>query len=232
MGYMWTRQSIKWFMDASDYTGYHKNLADKIIPFLEEGHTLCDVGCGLGRLDIFLASEVARITAIDSNAEVINELKKSADEMGINNLNAVCAEAEKEAVEHDIFLMSFFGDLDEMKKYYKHCRKKLIRITNLSDKSNFYHEAHCRRDKPFVSIIEKELKEERIPYELLIDSIEFGQPLRSEEDARAFILYNAPGAKTDEVELFLKNHGQNTGRSDFPIYIPNKKQIGIFIISF
>ena len=72
MGYMWTRQSIKWFMDASDYTGYHKNLADKIIPFLDEDHTLCDVGCGLGCLDIFLASEVARITAIDSNAEVMS----------------------------------------------------------------------------------------------------------------------------------------------------------------
>lgn len=219
-------------MDASNYTGYHKNLADKITPYLKKEDTLCDVGCGLGRLDIFLASKVSRITAIDSNAEVIKELKKSAEEKDIHNINAICADAEEASVVHDVFLMSFFGHFDEIKNYFKYCRKRLICITNLSSKSNFYPDTYRNRDKQSISIIKKILNEEQISYELVTDSIEFGQPIRSEEDARDFVLHNAPNTKLDEVEHFLKNRAQNTERQDFPIYIPNKKQIGIFIISF
>lgn len=230
MSYIWTRQSIRWFVDASEYTNFHKNLADKIVPYVKGENTLCDVGCGLGRLDIFLAPHVLQITAIDSNREVIGELRKNAVEMGIHNLNAICNDASMSARAYDIFLMSFFGHFDEMKKYFKHCRKKLIRITNLSDKSNFYPEIYRRKDKPSVSVIEKGLKTEQIPYVLITDAIEFGQPLRSEEDAKNFVLYNAPDAKPDEIDRFLNNHVQDTGRRDFPIYIPNKKQIGIFII--
>ncbi len=232
MSYIWTSQSIKRFLDASEYTNYHENLADKITPYLEAEDTLCDVGCGLGRLDIFLAPHVSQITAIDFDAEVIEELRKSTFNKGIHNINAICDDAAKSAGTHDIFLMSFFGHFDEMKKYFGYCRKKLIRITNMSDKSNFYPEIYRRKDKPSVSIIEKGLKEERINYELITDDIEFGQPLRSEEDAESFVLHNAPDARPDEIKLFLKNHMQNTGRTDFPVYIPNKKRIGIFIISF
>jgi SAM-dependent methyltransferase len=232
LSYIWTKQGIRWFKDASNYTGYHKNLADKITPYLNKEDTLCDVGCGLGCLDIFLASKVSQITAIDSNAEVIKELKKSVREKDIHNINAVCADAENASAAHDIFLMSFFGHCDEIKKYFKYCRKKLIYITNLSNKSNFYPKIYRSIDKPSISIIKKVLNEEQISYELFTDSIEFGQPFRSEEDARDFVLHNAPDAKLDEVEQFLKNRAQNTGRRDFPIYIPNKKQIEIFIISF
>jgi len=230
MTYKWTNQSIRWFTDASEYTNFHKNLVTKIIPYVKPKDTLCDVGCGLGRLDIYLASHVSQITAIDSEVKVIEELNKKAEDMGICNLNAICSDASESATPHDVFLMSFFGYFDEMKKYFQRCNKKLIRITNLSDKGNLYPEIYRRKVKPSVPLLETQLKEQGLPYMLITDAIEFGQPLRSEDDAKNFVLYNAPDATPNEINQFLKTHGQNTGRPDFPIYIPNKKKIGIFII--
>ncbi len=231
MSYKWTKQSIRWFAEASEYTNFHKNLADKISPYLKKEYTLCDVGCGLGRLDIFLAPYVSQITAIDSEKYVIDELNKKAGDMNISNINAVCADARKCANPHDIFIMSFFGHNGEMESYFQQCRKKLIRIANASDTGTFYPKIYSRKNKSTIPIIEKQLKEQGITYRLLTETIEFGQPLRSEDDAKNFVIYNAPDASSHEINQFLNVHAQNTGKRDFPIYIPNRKQIGIFIVN-
>jgi len=61
----WDEQTIRWFLDASAYTDFHQTLARKITPYLDPGDTLCDLGCGLGRLDLELAPHVMCLTAVD-----------------------------------------------------------------------------------------------------------------------------------------------------------------------
>jgi 2-polyprenyl-3-methyl-5-hydroxy-6-metoxy-1,4-benzoquinol methylase len=50
MCFEWNKQSIEWFLDASIYTEFHKELGQHIIPFLDPEDSICDFGCGLGRL--------------------------------------------------------------------------------------------------------------------------------------------------------------------------------------
>ena len=78
----------------------------------------------------------------------------------------------------------------------------------------------------FHNVLAKKLK-----YSLELDSIEFGQPLRSQRDAELFVLQNAPKADAEEISNFLDKNLVSTRRDDFPLYLPNKKELGIFIIN-
>ena len=72
------------------------------------------------------------------------------------------------------------------------------------------------------------LTERQIPFESRTASLEFGQPFRSFEDIRAF--YNCysrdedPSVLTDD---FLRGKVIETGRKDFPLYMPHQRQIGM-----
>ena len=229
MLFQWDESRIRWFLAASDYTGFHKKLSEKIIPHIEPGSTLCDAGCGLGRLDLELAAYVKRLTAVDINENVIDALRRDAEKLGLQNLHARAGDASSMTETFDIVLMSFFGK-SGVENYLKLCRRKLVRIVNADNKSSLYPESHRSIEKDTVPIVQKELEDLRIAYKLELYSMEFGQPFRSRRDAEQFVQNNAPKATEAEISSFLNDRITLTGRSDFPLYLPNRKELGIFII--
>ena len=231
MYYRWSEQSIRWFIDASAYTRFHQKAAEVIVPFMNAADTLCDVGCGLGSLDLALASHVKSITAIDLESRVLDVFKAGINKEGIQNIRVVCADMLEDILtEHDVFLMSLFGTESEMERCFLYCRKMLIRIVNATNAGNLYPAQYRKTVKRTITIMDGWLKEKGLSYEKIETAFEFGQPLRSEQDARDFILYNAPEASSHEITQFLYSHAQYTGNSSFPIYLPNQKKIGIYII--
>ena len=231
--FIWNEQNIKWFRDASAYTGFHKALAQKIIPHLQPGVTLCDVGCGLGRLDLELAAYMSEITALDLNGDVIKALCMDVGAAGVYNINARCCDAESFEGSFDYMIMSFVGLID-MRSILKRCRKKLIRIVGVGNKiiEDFYPIRYRRAENIMetVPFLRDELTSMGMKFELELHAIEFGQPLRSWRDAELFVETKAPEAGADEVNQLLNEKIRRTGREDFPFYLPKKKELGIFII--
>ena len=229
MQFSWDEQTIRWFVDASAYTGFHKALAQRIIPYLEQDYTLCDAGCGIGRLDLELAPYVRELTAVDLSDNAISALRQDALALGLNNIRAEVRDVESLTESYDAVLLSFFGQ-DSMFDLLKHCRRKLIRIVDADDRARLYPERHQRHIRDTVAVVSKQLEEKSISFELELVELEFGQPLRSWQDAEKFVLSNAPESPSEEVHEFLKKRIVETGRDDFPFYMPKKKGFGIFVM--
>jgi SAM-dependent methyltransferase len=230
MRFTWDEQAVKWFIDASIYTGFHKALAQKILPYLEESDTLCDLGCGLGRLDLELAPYVSNLTAIDINENAVRVLRRDAENAGLRNLQVQHGDALLSIESCDVLLSSFFGRLNTLGSL-KHCRRKLIRITGGSTNSGLYPQRYRIDKKHIESTMRDELASLGISYEQEIHTMEFGQPLRTRHDAGLYISHHAPEATEEEIDDFLNQHLERTGRDDFPFFLPNQKEINIFIIS-
>ena len=58
----WNDTTIKSFVSASEYTGFHEELANQIRPYIKNSKTLCDIGCGLGLIDMHLSKDLDYIT--------------------------------------------------------------------------------------------------------------------------------------------------------------------------
>ena len=230
MLFRWTEQSIRWFVDASAYTGFHGEVAKKILPHLKPGESLCDVGCGLGRLDLELAPHLSRVLSMDINPDVIDVLNRDAQTRGITNLQGVCGDATTLTEEFDILLMSFFEKAGTMDDYLRLCRRLLIRIVNAENKGSLYPSSHRKVQKNVVADVQRELEERGQPYHLELISAEFGQPLRSRQDADQFVLSHASEASGKELEDFLSENLTETRRKDFPLFLPHRKEAGIFFI--
>lgn len=232
MCFTWTDQSIKWFLTASRYTGFHKKLAQYILPSLTNDMSICDFGCGLGRLDIELAPFVKKIYAIDISQDVIDVLRQDIKVLSLNNVLPRCANADSLNETCDVGIMSFFGKSVRDMLYYRGlCNKHLIRIVNMQNTSTLYPTRHRKAVKNTAIQVTQELKQSNMAFEFIDTFIEFGQPLRSQEDAVAYVKSNAPNATLEEIYEFLETHVKDTGRLDYPLYLPNLKHLGIFIIS-
>ena len=225
----WDEQSCTRFLDASVYTGFHKKLAQKILPFLEPGDTLCDIGCGLGRLDLELAPFVSGILAVDVSEYAIKMLETGIRDSGVENIRTHCGDAMELTPGFDVIVMSMYGKSDIL-KILGRCRRRFIKIVSASKKSGLYPERHRREVKNLVPVEKAGLESLGIDYMLDLCSIEFGQPLRTWQDAEAFVLSNAPEADSGEINAFLDENIKRTGREDFPLYLPYQKELGIFVV--
>lgn len=231
MRFTWEKERINWFVKASEYTGFHRELAKHITPFVTKDDTLCDFGCGLGLLDMELSRYVKHITAVDVSEDALSSLESNMKNKGITNITILRKDAKSLQGKWDIGIMSFFGESkQDMKAYRSLCKKKLIQIVNMVNDSTLYPKKHRRTAKITAEKVEKELKELKMHYNLIQADIEFGQPLHSEEDAVAYIEYNAPNASKVEIDNFLEKNLLSTGREDYPFYLPNEKHLGIFVI--
>ena len=225
----WDEQNIRWFLDASAYTGFHKTLAAIIAPYLVPGGTLCDAGCGLGRIDLELAPSVAELTAVDICDNATGVLRRDAEATGKSNIHVVCGDALSLTDTFDVVLMSFFGK-SAISDFLRLSRVRVIRVVSAENKSKLYPQIHRLHVKDTVPVVQENLTSQGIGFKLEQHTIEFGQPLRSMSDAESYILGNAPQASRREVNGFLDEHLDHTGCDDFPYYLPNKKSLGVFVI--
>lgn len=231
MAFTWTEERIAWYLDAGRYGDYHQRLADKIAPYLRGGDSVCDLGCGLGLLDVRLAPLVAHIDCVDTDRAVLGHLRQKAAQLGIDNLSAVCADAETLGAGYDVALMVFFGHPPQlMFDCMRLASRLLIRVANLHPDGAALQPSGQSRQRETAQDIALALDAAGCSYELRRETFEFGQPLRSVEDARAFVRCNSPDITHRALEVFLDESLLQTGRTDFPLYLPGKKELGIFII--
>ena len=231
MRFRWSDQSIQWFLNASEYTQFHKKLSKKLLPFLSKHDRVCDYGCGLGRLDIALAPHVSFIKALDINPIVIDHLSQDVLNLGLQNISSLCVDSKEHTESCDVGIMSFFGIGEkEMLLYRGHCKKKLIRIVNMKNQSTLYPHEYRKTRKDTVAIIKNELENSAISYQFIEIYLEFGQPFRSMNDAMHFVQFHAPDAVKTEIESFLSKYIIEISHERYSFYLPNKKHLGIFVL--
>ena len=230
MKIVWNEQSVRWFRDASEYTGYHKKLAKILLEYIPSRTSLCDLGCGTGLIDMELAPYFKQITCVDISDQAITAVRQQARELGRNNISAVCKDAAELEGEWETVTTLFFGGNDVFLNYFPMVRDQMILVVHGAREGNFGPAGHKVSKKFDVKSVKEQLNQQGIKYSLREMELEYGQPLRSLEDAEAFATaYSMPMDKA-RLDVYLRECLKETGDDRFPYYLPNKKKLGIFVI--
>ena len=227
---VWNEKSIRWFRNASEYTGYNKNLARILLEHIPNRNSLCDMGCGAALIDFELANQIKRITCIDISQVVIDAVEQQAKEQSVTNITAQCMDASKVDGEWDTVLALFHGGADVVSKYLPHAKDRLILASHSSLKGSFGPEGRKVTKCFDTEGVRDYLDGRGISYYLREVELEYGQPFSDLRDAEEFVrAYTMPMEK-EELDAYLRKYLEQTSDPQFPYYLPKKKRLGLFVI--
>lgn len=202
-----------------------------IRPFLASTHSLADLGCGAGLVDLLLARELDDITCVDKSPEPLRFIEREAAAQGLVNIRTLEADANTLEGCWDTVLMMFFGRVqNNLHHYLSLCVQNLIAVVHADVQGKLgpaeYHPPKCNS----VSTVTDALDAMGARYTLIEDAIEYGQPFATREEAEAFVRAYSKNPPDTSVAAYLDERLQETSHPDFPLYLPNLKPFGILII--
>lgn len=229
MMFQWQPDMVRFMQDASEYGVYHQKLAALMAPHLTKETLICDAGCGLGYLSLALAPHVGQVTAVDANANALRVLEKNCKRNKIDNIGACCGDifAMPPKRPYDSMAFCFFGQIDEILRIAKpQCRGSVFAIKKNYRTHRFSVRQHPGGDDSYENAC-RYLRERSIPFESRALEVELGQPFRSLADARLFYeTYCVDADKGYITDAFIRKKLVETGREDFPFYLPHSRKIG------
>lgn len=231
MNIVWNERTARWFADASAYTGYHRRLAAVLLGLLPGRGTLADMGCGTGLIDMELAGHYDRVTCVDVNAEALSFLHTAAAGRGIENIETRLCDAAEVTETFDDVIAVFHGSPEAFaRRYIPLAKGGFAAVVHSSPEGRLGPENYRnRRDDTAKSTVELFTKL-GIEYKRTDISIEYGQPLKSMEDARDFTRAYSDSPPESAVDEYLERNLVRTGERDFPLYLPNEKTFSIFSV--
>lgn len=230
MKIIWNERTVRWFHNASEYTGYNKKLAEVLLRSISSRESLCDIGCGAGLIDFELAPHIGQITCVDISPEAVHAVEDHTRRRGLDNISALCMDAAGLDGTWDTVLALFHGGPDAIPRYLSLAREQLILAAHGTLKGNFAPEGHKVTKCFDVNGIKAYLDESGIRYSLRELILEYGQPLTDLADAEAFVTAYSTPMDRAELDAYLRQNLENTGDDQFPYYLPNKKKFGLFFI--
>lgn len=228
MNFDWNPNAIRWYQEANEYTGFFKNVAKVIEPKLEGHSTLCDIGCGLGLVDLELSKSIDNITCIDINKKAIEALKKSVEIAGVTNIEPQLMNCDDMEKNYDVILISFFGSRN-LERFLPYC-KKIVAIVGGKSQTELFPEKYRTFHKNQSSNVEQMLIEKGLKFTATECLFEFGQPLLSIEDARSFVRSLSDDILEKDLEFFIAERLVETQEERYPYFIPRMKSVTIFEI--
>ncbi len=228
MEFNWNSDTIRRYRAANEYTGFYKKIAALIAPKIQGYSTFCDIGCGLGLVDLELSPSIERITCVDINAEAIAALRESIKEQEITNIAPCLMDYRDIRTSWDVIYLSFFGSR-QLIEFLPRC-KKLFAVVNGTNSEHFYLKKYRKFAKRTVTDVRSDLESHKIPYDLTELSLEFGQPLQSLADALDFLKSYSPLISQEEMtDIFSRLILTQDER--YPLFLPHEKTIGLFEIT-
>ena len=230
MALRWNEQCVEWYTIAANESTFHDTLADVIAPSLLKADTLCDVGCGLGRLSLALACGVASVVALDENPYAVQALRQRVAALELRNYTVVQGDAARLRVPYDVLLLSFFGrSTDAVLAMMPLCRRRMVCVVHAGEGGNLYP-VQVPKKRMNTQSLQSALEDAGLRYRVEAARAEFGQPLRSEADGIEFILHHQPKLPQSEAEAFLRSHVVEKNSTAWPLYLPSEKKVSIFFI--
>lgn len=230
MHIQWNDQTVRWFEDAAEYTGYSEKLAKILKKYIPTGETLCDLGCGAGLVDFALADHCAAITCVDISPDAVAHVRGKAAAKGIENMHALCRDASELTGAWDTVMAIFFGASRFWDDYFHLAEKRFILITHARRKGNFGPEGHQAVKCSDIATTKAYLASRGVKYVHETLALEYGQPFVDMEDARAFVRAYTRPMGDDVLEAYLEAQLVKTGNDTWPYYLPNRKEFGLFVI--
>ena len=184
----WNEDRIKWYLLASEYTGYHDNMTLEIKKIIPKGESLIDFGCGLGILPMKLSDYFSDIIGVDYDEHVLELLEDNIAKNKIKNFKTICSncysgELLEKIEEKDNILLSHFGDIEDyFYNFFDLFTKRMIIIRNDVEKSIVHNP-----NKNTIQDICKFLDDRKIPYKIYRQTFEFGQPLKDDEEVIKYL---------------------------------------------
>ena len=228
----WTPRTIRWFETAATYTGYADKLADMIYARIRKKDSLCDIGCGTAMADFALQQRIGHITCVDRDARVIAHVAARIQQENILGMQAVAMEGAALQGAWDTVLCIFHGDMETVVDcYLPLATDTLIAVVHNRRVGNLAPKEQGMKKCSSVEETARYLKRRGIQYDLYQDALEYGQPLKDWQEAEMFLrTYSKQDMPQETLQKDLKERLQQTGRSDFPLYLPSLKEFGIFTI--
>lgn len=221
----WTETSTRLMWAASEYNTYHKELVDTMLPWLTPESRVCDAGCGIGALALAISPHVKEVTAADISPVALQGLK----DRNIPNIRIQCGDimALPPQEPYDVMAFCLFGSMDEILRIAKRqCSGTVFAFMKNYRRHRFSVDS-VRRSTPHYEVAKQMLRELNIPHEIREFSLEMGQPLKDLADARTFFeIYSQDEDKSVITDSYLLSRLRETGRADYPLYMPQPREIG------
>lgn len=222
----WTDEAIHFMEDACRRTDFHEHLTAMLLPHLSGVSRVCDVGCGLGYLSLTLAPHVAHVTAAERDDRALDVLRRELTARCITNVTPLCTDVltyvppEK----FDAMVFCFFGSMEEILSAARaQCRGTVLAVVRDDARHRFSGALRGDSRHGFRRACAV-LDERAIPYMAHRAALRFPQPLRTRDDARAFLsLYGGGEAQLSSLV--------STGDPDFPWQLPGVRRFGIIAFS-
>lgn len=231
---LWEKDMISFMRHASEYGDYNRQLTEIMLPWLSADTHICDAGSGLGYLSLALAPYVGKVTAVERNCDAAAVLSENCQKHGIPNVASRCGAIADVPPEtpYDAMVFCFFGRRREILKLAKlQCRGEVFVYTRNYDSHRFSAGSHLSGFEGYPEFSD-DLAQLGIPVHKETFTLEFGQPFRNLEDAyRFFLLYSKDQNKDVLTQEFIRSQLEETGREDFPFYMPHQKHIGFLHFS-
>ncbi len=230
----WYEDMVRFMRHASEYGTYYPSLVQKMQPWLQPDMHICDAGSGLGYLSLALADHVRQVTAVEQNPDAAAVLTENCRSLGISNVVSRCGVIADVIPDmpYDAMVFCFFGRRREILKLAKkQCRGDIFIFTRNYDRHRFSAGSHHSGFEGYPEFSE-ELAQLGIPFHKKTFLLEFGQPFRNLEEAhRFFQIYSKDQSKDVLTEEFIRSQLEETGREDFPFYMPHQKHMGFLHFS-
>jgi len=226
----WSGDMVRFMKDASEYGDYNKKLAERLSAYLTKDMAVCDAGCGLGYLSLALAPYVKSVTSVEKNEDALAVLGENLKKLGIENVTPCLSDIGSldKAQKFDAMVFCFFGGIEEILDIAeKHCTGDVFVITR-AYKTHRFSVGKYPVDSFGNKTSGQVLKERNIPFDEAEFSLEFGQPFSSFESAMRFYeTYSKDNDKSVITEEFVRSKLEETGREDFPFYMPHERKIAM-----
>ncbi|MBR2423024.1 MAG: methyltransferase domain-containing protein [Oscillospiraceae bacterium] len=230
----WEKDMVLFMRHASEYSDYYQKLTEKMLPWLSQDSHICDAGSGLGYLSLALAPYVKQVTAVERNPNAAAVLTENCHTLGISNINACCSSIAEinPGKNYHAMVFCFFGQRREILQLAKRqCSGDVFVFTRNYDRHRFSAGTHRTSYEGYPQFAD-DLDLLGIPANKETFTLEFGQPFRNPEEAhRFFRVYSKDKNKDVLTDDFVRSQLIDTGRKDFPLYLPHQKHIGFLHFS-
>ncbi|MCD7981681.1 MAG: class I SAM-dependent methyltransferase [Clostridiales bacterium] len=229
--FTWSEEGIRWYDDAAEWTGHHARIAERLRAYLDKEDEVCDVGCGTGSLSVALAPAVRHITAVDVDEMALNSLRAKLERSGIDNVTVVRSDYNLLPENFcDVVVACSFGIFAKNgASFLKLAGKRLILAKRkLLPSQEGFSKDFGRGNMAYMD--EAYLKDHHIPYRIESCEEDFGQPLRSREDAVRFTEHYRLCPAEESMDDFLDRRLISTGDETFPFFLPNPMESCILTI--
>ncbi|MDC7238330.1 MAG: hypothetical protein PQJ45_11220 [Sphaerochaetaceae bacterium] len=127
--FSWDKKSIQWFELSAKSTTFHKEIAKKIIPYLDKSSTLLSLGSGMGFLERELSNFVKQMILVDNSSYAVEYLEKNKE----NNQFILNTDWKNINIKSDYLLLSFFSRMyveDTFESFLELTNKKIFYLIN------------------------------------------------------------------------------------------------------